>query len=49
MEKISELKEKIADWQSSENAESSEIQKAIADAKACIEKLMEQLKSLQGK
>lgn len=48
MEKIDELKAKIANWQSSENAESSEIQKAIADAKASIEKLMEQLKALQG-
>ena len=49
MEKINELKEKIANWQSSDNAESSEIQKAIADAKARIENLMKQLKALQGK
>ena len=49
MEKINELKEKIANWQSSDNAESSEIQKAIADAKASIENLMKQLKVLQGK
>ena len=49
MEKISELKEKIANWQASDNAESSETKKAIADAKASIEKLMTQLKALQGK
>ena len=49
MEKINELKAKIAKWQASDNAESSEIQKAIADAKASIEKLMTQLKTLQGK
>ena len=49
MEKINELKEKIANWQASDNAESSEIQKAIADAKASIENLMKQLKALQGK
>ena len=49
MEKINELKAKIAKWQASDNAESSEIQKAIADAKASIEKLMTQLKALQGK
>ena len=48
MEKINELKEKIANWQASDDAESSEIQKAIADAKASIEKLMEQLKVLKG-
>ena len=48
MEKINELKEKIANWQASDNAESSEIQKAIADAKASIEKLMEQLKVLKA-
>jgi gas vesicle protein len=48
MEKINELKDKIAKWQASDNAESSEIQKAIADAKASIEKLMAQLKALQG-
>ena len=48
MEKINELKDKIAKWQASDNAESSEIQKAIADAKASIEKLMTQLKALQG-
>ena len=49
MEKINELKAKIANWQASDNAESSEIKKAIADAKASIEKLMEQLRVLQGK
>ena len=49
MEKINELKDKIAKWQSSDNAESSEIQKAIADAKASIENLMTQLKALQAK
>lgn len=48
MEKINELKDKIAKWQASDNAESSQIQKAIADAKASIEKLMTQLKALQG-
>ena len=48
MEKINELKEKIANWQASDNAESSEIQKAIADAKASIENLMKQLKVLKG-
>ena len=48
MEKINELKAKIAEWMASDNAESSETQKAIADAKASIEKLMEQLKVLKG-
>ena len=47
-EKINELKAKIANWQSSGNAESSETQKAIADAKASIEKLTEQLKALKA-
>ena len=49
MEKIEALKAKIAEWMASDNAESSETQKAIAEAKASIEKLMEQLKVLQGK
>ena len=49
IQKINELKEKIANWQASDNAESSEIQKAIADAKASIENLMSQLKALQSK
>ena len=48
LKKISALKEKIAKWTASDNAESSETQKAIADAKASIEKLMAQLKALQG-
>ncbi len=47
-EKINELKEKIANWQSSETAETAETKKAIADAKASIEKLMAQLKVLQA-
>ncbi len=47
-EKIAALKEKIANWQSSDNADSSEIKEAIANAKASIEKLLAQLKALRG-
>ncbi|MBE6443270.1 MAG: hypothetical protein E7020_01210 [Alphaproteobacteria bacterium] len=47
-EKIAELKDKIAKWQASDNASSEGTVKAIADAKASIEKLTEQLKSLKA-
>ena len=46
--KIAELKTKIANWQSSDTANSSETLTAIANAKASIEKLMTQLKLLRG-
>ena len=47
-EKIAELKEKIAKWQSSDSADSEGTMKAIANAKASIEKLTEQLKALKA-
>jgi len=46
--KIATLKEKIAAWQSSDNSDCEETQKAIANAKASIEKLVAQLKALRG-
>lgn len=47
-EKIAELKEKIVNWQSSESADTDATKQAIANAKASIEKLMEQLKALKA-
>ncbi len=46
-DKIAALKTKIADWQASDSANSSETLQAIAKAKESIEKLMQQLKALQ--
>ncbi|MBQ9731876.1 MAG: hypothetical protein IJV97_02165 [Alphaproteobacteria bacterium] len=46
--KIADLKAKIANWQASDTANSSETLKAISDAKASIEKLMAQLKALKA-
>ena len=47
-EKIAELKEKIAKWQSSDSADTDATKQAIANAKASIEKLTEQLKALKA-
>lgn len=46
--KIAELKAKITAWQSSDNADSAETIQAIANAKASIKKLTEQLKMLKA-
>ena len=45
--KIADLKEKIANWQASNTANSPETLQAIAKAKESIEKLVQQLKALQ--
>ena len=47
-EKIADLKAKIAKWQDSDTANSEGTLKAIANAKASIEKLTEQLKALKA-
>lgn len=47
-EKIAELKDKIAKWQSSDSADTDATKQAIANAKASIEKLTEQLKALKA-
>ena len=46
-DKIAALKTKIADWQASDSANSSETLQAIAKAKESIERLVQQLKALQ--